>query len=53
MTALSPILVVGSGPAGLIAALTLRKNNVPVRIIERLEQFNAGVRGPGIQPRTQ
>ncbi|KAA1473587.1 hypothetical protein DENSPDRAFT_882158 [Dentipellis sp. KUC8613] len=52
-TTLSPILVVGSGPAGLIAALTLRKNNVPVRIIERLESFNAGVRGPGIQPRTQ
>ncbi|TFY52069.1 hypothetical protein EVG20_g10720, partial [Dentipellis fragilis] len=53
MTNASPILIVGSGPAGLIAALTLRKNNVSVRIIERLEQFNAGVRGPGIQPRTQ
>ncbi|TFY80920.1 hypothetical protein EWM64_g3088 [Hericium alpestre] len=47
------ILIVGSGPAGLISALTLRKNGVPVRIVERLKEFNGGVRGPGIQPRTQ
>ena len=39
----------GAGPAGLVAALTLRKNGIPVRIIER-EPFprNVGQRGCGM-----
>ena len=40
---------VGSGPAGLIAALTLVKNGVPVRIIEKDAQHHIGSRGPGLQ----
>ncbi|TFY57050.1 hypothetical protein EVG20_g8695 [Dentipellis fragilis] len=52
-TARPPVLVVGAGPAGLISALTLRKNGVAVRVIECETKFNEGVRGPGIQPRTQ
>ncbi|KAA1474341.1 hypothetical protein DENSPDRAFT_803931 [Dentipellis sp. KUC8613] len=44
---------VGAGPAGLISALTLRKNGVAVRLIECETEFKEGVRGPGIQPRTQ
>ncbi|KAI6021934.1 FAD binding domain-containing protein [Pisolithus marmoratus] len=36
----------------MIAALTLARNNVPVRIIEREVQHRRGQRGPGIQPRT-
>ncbi|KAI6117272.1 FAD binding domain-containing protein [Pisolithus croceorrhizus] len=48
----TPVLVVGAGPTGLAAALTLAQNNVPVRIIEKELQHRRGQRGPGIQPRT-
>ncbi|KAI6117244.1 FAD binding domain-containing protein [Pisolithus croceorrhizus] len=48
----TPVLVVGAGPTGLTAALTLAQNNVPVRIIEQELQHRRGQRGPGIQPRT-
>ncbi|KAI6105245.1 hypothetical protein EDD16DRAFT_1747722 [Pisolithus croceorrhizus] len=48
----TPVLVVGAGPTGLAAALTLAQNNVPVRIIEKEVQHRRGQRGPGIQPRT-
>ncbi|KAI6008112.1 FAD binding domain-containing protein [Pisolithus orientalis] len=48
----TPVLVVGAGPTGLIAALTLAQNNVPVRIIDKELQHRPGQRGPGIQPRT-
>ncbi|KAA1473986.1 FAD/NAD-P-binding domain-containing protein [Dentipellis sp. KUC8613] len=47
------VLVVGGGPAGLTSALTLRKNGVAIRVIERMKEFSDGVRGPGVQPRTQ
>ncbi|KAI6016653.1 hypothetical protein PISMIDRAFT_12663 [Pisolithus microcarpus 441] len=47
-----PVLVVGAGPTGLTAALTLARNNVPVRIIEQEPQHRRGQRGAGIQPRT-
>ncbi|TFY59517.1 hypothetical protein EVG20_g7763 [Dentipellis fragilis] len=46
------VLVVGAGPTGLAAALTLAKNGVPVRIIEKLPQHPLGQRGAGIMPRT-
>ncbi|KAI6154833.1 FAD binding domain-containing protein [Pisolithus tinctorius] len=48
----APVLVVGAGPTGLTAALTLVQNNVPVRIIEKELHHRRGQRGPGIQPRT-
>lgn len=44
---------VGAGPAGLVAALTLRKNGIPVRIIEKEETVrNIGQRGAGIMVST-
>ncbi|KAI0065250.1 FAD/NAD-P-binding domain-containing protein [Artomyces pyxidatus] len=46
-----PVLVVGAGPCGLIAAITLRKNGVPVRIIERREGLHGAIRGTAVQPR--
>ncbi|KAI6018035.1 hypothetical protein PISMIDRAFT_690216 [Pisolithus microcarpus 441] len=48
----TPVLVVGAGPTGLAAALTLAQNSVPVRIIDKELQHRRGQRGPGIQPRT-
>ncbi|EIW80818.1 hypothetical protein CONPUDRAFT_166212 [Coniophora puteana RWD-64-598 SS2] len=48
-----PVLVVGAGPVGLVAALTLARNGIPVRIIDKLTSFHPGSRGPAIQPRTQ
>ncbi|THH14910.1 hypothetical protein EW146_g5476, partial [Bondarzewia mesenterica] len=46
------ILIVGGGPSGLIAALTLRRNVIPIRIIDRREGFHGAIRGTSIQPRT-
>ncbi|KAJ4474865.1 FAD binding domain-containing protein [Lentinula aciculospora] len=46
------VLIVGAGPTGLIHALTLLRNGIPVRIIEKQESFQLGTRGCGIQPRT-
>ncbi|KDQ10916.1 hypothetical protein BOTBODRAFT_163427 [Botryobasidium botryosum FD-172 SS1] len=46
------VLVVGAGPAGLVAALSLAKHGVPVRIIEKSSTYQVGLRGAGIQPRT-
>ncbi|ETW78092.1 hypothetical protein HETIRDRAFT_325575, partial [Heterobasidion irregulare TC 32-1] len=43
---------VGGGPAGLIAALTLRRNDIPIRIIDRRDAFPEAIRGTSIQPRT-
>ena len=44
---------VGAGPAGLVAALTLRKNGISVRIIEKEETVrNIGQRGAGIMVST-
>ncbi|KAI6108293.1 FAD binding domain-containing protein [Pisolithus sp. B1] len=51
-TCTTPVLVVGAGPTGLTAALTLARNNVPVRIIEKEPQNRRGQRGAGIHPRT-
>ncbi|KAI5982314.1 FAD binding domain-containing protein [Pisolithus albus] len=51
-TCMAPVLVVGAGPTGIAAALTLARNNVPVRIIEKESQHRRGQRGAGIQPRT-
>ncbi|KAI6096480.1 FAD binding domain-containing protein [Pisolithus croceorrhizus] len=51
-TCTAPVLVVGAGPSGIAAALTLARNNVPVRIIEKESQHRRGQRGAGIQPRT-
>ncbi|KAG1722264.1 FAD binding domain-containing protein [Suillus lakei] len=47
-----PVLVVGAGPAGLVAALTLLQNDIPVRIIEQDINPRIGQRGPGIWPRS-
>lgn len=47
-----PVLVVGAGPAGLVAALTLLQNGIPVRIIEQDINHRIGQRGPGIWPRS-
>ncbi|KAL4266482.1 Rifampicin monooxygenase-like protein [Pleurotus pulmonarius] len=46
------ILVVGAGPVGLVLALSLAKQGVNVRIIEKEPKPNVGQRGAAIQPRT-
>ncbi|KAG2358919.1 FAD binding domain-containing protein [Suillus spraguei] len=47
-----PVLVVGAGPAGLVAALTLLQNDIPVRIIDKDPNPRIGQRGPGIWSRS-
>ncbi|KAF9239162.1 FAD binding domain-containing protein [Melanogaster broomeanus] len=51
-TSTLPVLVAGAGPAGLVAALTLLQNDIPVRIIDKEPQHRIGQRGNGIWPRT-
>ncbi|KZS88842.1 hypothetical protein SISNIDRAFT_552436 [Sistotremastrum niveocremeum HHB9708] len=46
------VLIVGAGPSGLVLALHLRLNNVPVRIIDKQPEFSIGSRATLIQPRT-
>ncbi|TFY58486.1 hypothetical protein EVJ58_g6385 [Rhodofomes roseus] len=50
---IAPVLVVGAGPAGLTIALSLLKNGVPVRIINKAPVDHKEQRGLGQQPRTQ
>ncbi|KAJ3518626.1 hypothetical protein NM688_g9412 [Phlebia brevispora] len=49
---MNPVLIAGAGLSGLAAALTLTKNGVPVRIIERDPKFHYGQRGSALMPRT-
>ncbi|KAI0260112.1 FAD binding domain-containing protein [Gloeopeniophorella convolvens] len=46
------VLVVGAGPTGLVAALVLAQNGVPVRIVDRLASAPRSQRGAGIAGRT-
>ncbi|KAI0742772.1 FAD binding domain-containing protein [Daedaleopsis nitida] len=46
------ILVIGAGPSGLTAALTLAQNGVPIRVIEKTTSYHQMARGGGLQPRT-
>ncbi|KAJ6581605.1 FAD binding domain-containing protein, partial [Mycena capillaripes] len=43
----------GGGPSGLVLALALRRNGIPVRIIDKSPTPSNGQRGPAIMPRTQ
>ncbi|KAF8712021.1 hypothetical protein AX14_013156 [Amanita brunnescens Koide BX004] len=47
-----PVLVVGGGPSGLAAALTLLRNRIPVRIIDKEPHHRIGQRATGLWPRT-
>ncbi|KAF8185714.1 FAD binding domain-containing protein [Pholiota molesta] len=46
------VLIVGAGPSGLVLALTMRRNGIPVRIIEKTTEHRKGQRGAGIMPRS-
>ncbi|EGN97139.1 hypothetical protein SERLA73DRAFT_183757 [Serpula lacrymans var. lacrymans S7.3] len=47
-----PVLIAGAGPSALVAALTLLRNDIPVRIIEKEDKYRLGQRGAGIFPRS-
>ncbi|MBU3067927.1 FAD-dependent monooxygenase [Nocardia sp. NEAU-G5] len=46
------VLIAGAGPTGLTLAIDLARRGVTVRIVDQAEEFFAGSRGDGIQPRT-
>ncbi|RDK04358.1 FAD-dependent monooxygenase [Paraburkholderia lacunae] len=48
----SPVLIVGAGPTGLAAAMSLARAHVPVRLIDKAMQPNPHSRAIGIQART-
>ncbi|KAG2747567.1 hypothetical protein P692DRAFT_201932749 [Suillus brevipes Sb2] len=43
-----PVLIVGAGPVGLVAVLTLLQNGISVRIIDKDPHPHIGQRGAGI-----
>ncbi|MFB9930273.1 FAD-dependent monooxygenase [Amycolatopsis halotolerans] len=46
------VLVAGAGPTGLTLAIELARRGVGVRIVDKAEEYFAGSRGDGLQPRT-
>ncbi|MCC8395088.1 FAD-dependent monooxygenase [Paraburkholderia sp. MMS20-SJTR3] len=48
----SPVLIVGAGPTGLAAAMSLARAQIPVRLIDKAPQPNPYSRAVGIQART-
>src|ERR1700751_132336 len=48
----SPVLIVGAGPTGLAAAMSLARAHVPVRLIDKEPQPDSHSRAIGIQART-
>ena len=51
-TGASPVLIVGAGPTGLAAAMSLARAHIPVRLIDKAPQPNPCSRAIGIQART-
>ncbi|OCH86094.1 hypothetical protein OBBRIDRAFT_814754 [Obba rivulosa] len=49
----TPVLIAGAGPAGLALALTLLKNGISVRILDKNLEYHVGQRAIGTSPRTQ
>src|ERR1700756_5736658 len=47
-----PVLIVGAGPTGLAAAMSLARAHVPVRLIDRAPQPATHSRALGIKART-
>ncbi|KAL5508461.1 hypothetical protein ACEPAH_6080 [Sanghuangporus vaninii] len=47
------VLIVGAGPAGLVLALSLLKNGVRVRIVDKATQHHVLSRGSAVQARIQ
>jgi len=48
----SPVLIVGAGPTGLAAAMSLARAHIPVRLIDKAMRPNPYSRAIGIQART-
>src|SRR3984885_13441837 len=48
----SPVLIVGAGPTGLAAAMSLARAHIPVRLIDRARETSPYSRAIGIQART-
>src|SRR6201987_5768755 len=48
----APVLIVGAGPTGLAAAMSLARARVPVRIIDKAARPDPHSRAIGIQART-
>ncbi|GAA2499426.1 FAD-dependent monooxygenase [Nocardia seriolae] len=46
------VLIAGAGPTGLTLTIELARRGIAIRVVDKAEEFFAGSRGDGIQPRT-
>ncbi|MFI5712289.1 FAD-dependent monooxygenase [Kribbella sp. NPDC051620] len=46
------VLIAGAGPTGLTLAIELARREIPVRVIDKADEYFQGSRGDGLQPRT-
>ncbi|MBB4686114.1 FAD-dependent monooxygenase [Amycolatopsis jiangsuensis] len=46
------VLIAGAGPAGLTLAIDLARRGVAVRLVDQAQEYFAGSRADGLQPRT-
>ncbi|HWD02682.1 MAG TPA: FAD-dependent monooxygenase [Amycolatopsis sp.] len=46
------VVIAGAGPTGLTLAIELARRDVAVRLVDRADEYFAGSRGDGLQPRT-
>lgn len=52
MTSPSSLLIVGGGPAGMLAGLLFARAGVPVRVLEKHADFFRDFRGDTVHPST-
>ena len=52
MASMEPVIIAGAGPVGVVAALALAQQGIPVRVFEAAERINDAPRASTLHPAT-